>query len=195
MYYVYAYLRSSDLTPYYIGKGSGNRAFSKQHNVNVPTNADYILFMETNLTEVGSLAIERRMIKWYGRKDIGTGILRNQTDGGDAPPNHTGMKRSADTKQRLRESHKGFTGLKHTTKSKNKWVHTRRQNGSYIPTIEQLEHLRNNRKAQGAQFSKPVCIFGTPYGAIKEACEALNMGYKAITNRLKSDKFTDCYYI
>jgi hypothetical protein len=82
-HYVYAYLRKSNLTPYYIGKGKGYRAWAKEHSIKVPTELDRIVIVEDELTDIGTYAIERRLIRWYDRIDNGIGILRNMTDGGD----------------------------------------------------------------------------------------------------------------
>jgi len=81
-YYVYQYLRE-DLTPYYIGKGSGRRAWSKNHTIPVPPDKSRITIIACKLTESEALLLETKLISYYGRKDLNTGILRNRTSGGE----------------------------------------------------------------------------------------------------------------
>lgn len=78
--YVYAYLRE-DGSPYYIGKGVGNR-YKDPHTVAIPP-IERIKFIKTQLTDQEAIALEKELIAKYGRKDLGTGILRNLTDGGE----------------------------------------------------------------------------------------------------------------
>ena len=101
---MYAYLRT-DNSPYYIGKGS-NKRYKESHggHIAVPKDKSRIVFLESNLTEIGAFALERRYIYWYGRKDIETGILRNLTDGGDG---HSGFKLSEEGRKKRSLAHTG----------------------------------------------------------------------------------------
>ena len=80
-YYTYAYLRE-DGTPYYVGKGKGSRVYQKHSKIPVPPK-NRIIFLKQNLTEEEAFKHEIYMISVLGRKDLGTGILRNLTDGGE----------------------------------------------------------------------------------------------------------------
>lgn len=113
-YYVYLYLRKSNLTPYYVGKGKGFR-FCDTRSVKVPVDVSRIVIVEDNLTEVVAIARERELIRWYGRKDNNTGILRNLTAGGEGM---SGYRHSAEAKRKIGVASK--TAPKHS-KGKFAW--------------------------------------------------------------------------
>ena len=100
MYYTYAYLRE-DKTPYYIGKGKGNRIFNKNKgDIRPPKDKSRIIFLKKNLTEAEAFRHEIYMITVFGRKDLETGILRNRTDGGEGA---SGLVMSEETRKTLSE--------------------------------------------------------------------------------------------
>jgi hypothetical protein len=83
-FYTYLWLRD-DGTPYYVGKGSGNRAFvQRRHTFPVPS-VDRILVQDFP-NEEAAFAAEMFLISFYGREDLGEGCLLNLTDGGENPP-------------------------------------------------------------------------------------------------------------
>ena len=104
MYYIYSYLRE-DLSPYYIGKGKDQRAYSKGRNeVRPPKAKSQVRILKDNLTEQEAFELEKLYILMFGRKDNETGILRNKTDGGDGA---SGAVRSAETRKKMSEAQKG----------------------------------------------------------------------------------------
>ena len=136
-YYTYAYLRE-DGTPYYIGKGKNNRAYVKhQKGIHLPKDKSRIIFLKQNLTEEEAFKHEIYMIAVFGRKDLGTGILYNRTDGGEGPSNPSpetiekrvsklkNKKHTEETKKKMRDSAIGrsnfwLQGVPRSEKTKQK---------------------------------------------------------------------------
>lgn len=81
IFYTYKYIWE-DGTPYYVGKGQKDRAFQNHGDIPVPKDRNRIIFMVENVTEDRAFQHEKEMIKFYGRKDLGTGPLLNRTNGG-----------------------------------------------------------------------------------------------------------------
>ncbi len=105
--------------PFYIGKGTGNRA--RRHlgksrlKPNTPKNQKIKKLLFLNLKPIEqifiyslqndeALKLEIKMIKTIGRKDINDGVLTNTTDGGDGGIGHI-VKES--TKRKISNSLKG----------------------------------------------------------------------------------------
>ena len=116
-FYTYAYLRENR-TPYYIGKGRGRRV-KKDHNVAIPP-PDRILYLKRNLSEEEAFRHEVYMIAVLGRKDLGTGILRNLTNGGDGA---SGRQVSHEQRKKTSEALMGHPVSDETRKllSENSW--------------------------------------------------------------------------
>ncbi len=137
-----------DGTPYYIGKGRGQRAFRKERAIPMPPK-ERILFLKKNLTEAEAFQHEIYLIAVLGRKDLGTGILRNLTNGGEGTSGcrasektrekfraRKGWKHSKETREKIRQAALGRT---HSRETREKLSHS--HTGRVVPQ-ETKEKLR-----------------------------------------------------
>jgi hypothetical protein len=145
---VYKHVRLDKNEPFYIGIGNLERAYTKRsrntywkHIVkSVPYKVE-ILF--EGLSSEDACQKEIELIKFYGRKDLGTGILANLTDGGDLPPNHKGKVRSDEFKKKCSEARKG---VKLSEESKKKMSESRKGIKPSEETLKKLSEIRKGKK-------------------------------------------------
>lgn len=82
MYYCYFWLRV-DGTPYYVGKGCGDRGLKTDgHRLNRPSDLSRIILQGYD-SEQEAFEAEIFFIAFFGRVDLDTGCLYNLTDGGE----------------------------------------------------------------------------------------------------------------
>jgi len=123
-YYTYAWLREN-MTPYYVGKGINNRAYSPHRRGNVymsPPPRDRVLFLKKNLTEFDAYKHENYIITILGLKSEG-GILINMSYGGEGS---SGRVLSEETKEKIRQKNKNKKLTKEQRELISKQVSQRR---------------------------------------------------------------------
>jgi hypothetical protein len=92
-----------------------------------------IIILKNNLTEIEALQHEKYMISIFGRKDLGSGILYNKTDGGDNPP-----KAKPNQINRIKAIQNFWDNLSQTERKTrgNKISKTKKGNGNHLPTCK-----------------------------------------------------------
>jgi hypothetical protein len=155
-YYTYAYLRE-DGTPYYIGKGKNDRINKKRKNeIKPPKDKSRIIFLKQNLNEEEAFKHEIYIISVFGRKDLGTGILHNRTNGGNGHSNP-----SLETRKKLSDSLKNRIFSRETLK---------KMSARKIGIKKSKEHKNNisksSKKRNNEVYRKYIYTLVSPEGKI-----------------------------
>jgi|LakMenE01Jun11ns_1017448.scaffolds.fasta_scaffold9713954_2 hypothetical protein len=195
-YYTYAYLRENR-TPYYIGKGKKRRIYRKDRRIKPPKDKSRIIFLKQNLTEEEAFKHEIYMISVFGRKDLGTGILHNRTNGGEGT---SGSPRfiSEEHKEKIRNIAKGRV-VGEETRKKLSEIHknrkfseeSRKKMSDSKKNVKKTEEHKINiskshKNRDNETYRKYVYTFISPSGEItittevSDFCSQHNLTYSKV---------------
>jgi hypothetical protein len=205
-YYTYAYLKA-DGSPYYIGKGKGNRLYDHRgKNCIPPKDKNKIIKLKQNLTEEAAFRHEIYMIAVFGKKCDGTGILMNIADGGNSPPkmygNNSPTKRP-EIRAKISAANKiSLKGRKVTEEVRQKISKTHKERlknnprpmSYYTENLKKMvernrtdkeKHKKHSEMMKGRPSAnrKPVLYNGNVYASMTETMEKTGLSRYLILNR------------
>lgn len=216
---VYRHIRLDKNEPFYIGIGEKkNRAHTKHgrnefwNKIIKKTNYRIDILFD-DLTWEEAQEKEKEFISIYGRRDLGTGILVNLTDGGENPPKmfghkfNLGRKQSTTTRKKRSESMMGRTFSEETIKLKSDIAKKNGQKPSFkgfnhseetkkimsekkkdiIFSEETRKKLSDAKKGKTANNAKSIIINDISYKSVTDAAKELGLLRRKITERIKSN--------
>jgi hypothetical protein len=156
-FYVYIYQDPETHIPFYVGKGKGKRkGYTSNHqhgwcgqklkSLSAKGLRPEIVIYAENVPEQQAFCLERELIKRYGRRDIGTGILCNMTDGGEG---FSGRKATEEQNRRNSERNKGKKQSAETVKKRTAGQWGRKMSTEAI--------RKRTEKQKGRKRSKATC--------------------------------------
>lgn len=116
-FYVYVHRKATTGEIFYVGKGCGKRAYavgvdrSVHWNRLVKKHGHTIELVASGLQEWYAHELERELIAYHGRKNLGLGPLINKTDGGEGV---SGLVFTQESLKRLSDSHLGWVASEDT---------------------------------------------------------------------------------
>lgn len=164
--YVYTHIRLDTNEVFYVGIGTQDNYIRASRTANrsvfwkniTKKTGWKVNIVFDNLTWDEACEKEKELISFYGRKDIGTGILVNHTNGGDGS---NGRIFSKETRKKMSKTRKG---VKVTEEQKNK---------------TRLSMLgKNCKKVINTET-------GEIYESVQEAALSIGMNRTSLINRLK----------
>jgi len=174
-FYVYLLKDSRNGEIFYVGKGTKSRKDAhtcksslkiksmKNNKIKNILNGGATVIAEihtNNITSEQACELEISLIKQYGRKDIGTGILTNHTSGGDsgAPGHKMTPEQYAEFIERMKIN-PPMKGKKHSEQSKIKMkAYQSKREG---PTAETREKLSKTKLGMNnPNYNKPGTMLG-----------------------------------
>lgn len=229
MAYVYLHKRKDNNQPFYVGVG-GLLSFDNYQRANannwkgLRNRSDFwkniankfgfiVEIVLDNCTKKEAFLEEARLIKLYGRLDIGTGILVNHTDGGDGRINSSeeiklkcgkkniGRKWTDEQREKILEKRKNRlpdsieTRLKKSLASKGKpksEEHVKKIKQiscfkkGYIPHNKGKNHSEETKKKMSLSSGKKVIniLTGEIYNSAKEVSEKVCINYYTLIDQL-----------
>jgi len=118
-FYVYVHRRATDGRVFYVGKGTGNRAWSLRRNgywKNIANKHGFTIeIVIQDMREPDAFQLERELIAFYGRENLAnltdggegcSGIIQTEEHKAKVASAHRGMKRSEESRKRMSDAQK-----------------------------------------------------------------------------------------